>query len=306
MMIMAITAIGTSDLMKGLASLAWPVVALVALVLFRGEVGGLIKRIRKAKVFGQDIELDESLNSLEKQAEEFAQAEVPVVITTRPSEQQDTTITPGYIEAEINEVLQLTSTSSKAALMQLASVIEREARRFLAASGNLGKVRLGSSLQQTAEVLERTTDMPRGSLEAFKSFSKVRNEIIHGHGNVTDDETLRAIDSGIVLLRSLAAVPRELNVVYSPGVKIYSDDKLQHELLGRGVMLETTSPGGAVTTFRIFPSTRTHFYKGMEVTWEWNMGMTWKDAWYKDPDSGKVKLAWNSSAEFIGRDLRDI
>ncbi len=44
---------------------------------------------------------------------------------------------------------------------------------------------------------------------------------VHGH-TASDDDILRAIDSGVTILRALQAIPHEVNIVYHPGVAIYS------------------------------------------------------------------------------------
>jgi hypothetical protein len=59
-------------------------------------------------------------------------------------------------------------------------------------------------------------------------------------------------------------------------------------------------------SFRIYPSTKTHFKKGKQVAWEWDMSKTWGPLWYKDPQTDEMKSAWSSSAEFVGRNLEDI
>jgi hypothetical protein len=71
-------------------------------------------------------------------------------------------------------------------------------------------------------------------------------------------------------------------------------------------MLETESPGGTKKTMRIYPSTQTHFQKGKRVAWEWSFQNKWAQAWYRQPDSGEIEKAWDSSAEFVGRHLEDV
>jgi len=62
------------------------------------------------------------------------------------------------------------------------------------------------------------------------------------------------------------------------------------------------SPGGE-KSLRIFPSTRTHFRKGMREAWEWNTQTIFDQAWYRDRATGDPTIAWLSSAESVGRDL---
>jgi hypothetical protein len=96
-------------------------------------------------------------------------------------------------------------------------------------------------------------------------------------------------------------------VVYDPGVLLYSNADATVTIAdARGVVLETTSAGGAMKSLRIFPSTRTHFERGREVAWEWNNESRWGPTWYRHPDSGEVEKAWDGSLEFIGRHLDEI
>jgi hypothetical protein len=57
-----------SDLLRGVAAVLWPIVILVLLLIFRPEVTGLFSRLRKAKLLGQEVELDESLDKLNRSA----------------------------------------------------------------------------------------------------------------------------------------------------------------------------------------------------------------------------------------------
>jgi hypothetical protein len=70
--------------------------------------------------------------------------------------------------------------------------------------------------------------------------------------------------------------------------------------------LRTTSPGGAHTSFRIFPTTKTDYVTGKTVTWEWSPANVWGETWYRDPNSREIKKAWDSAMEFCGRPLDEI
>ena len=88
------------------------------------------------------------------------------------------------------------------------------------------------------------------------------NKILHG-GAATDSEALSALDSGITVLRALNVLPNEINVVHQTDVELFSERECTIPVPdAKGVILETTSPDGAMKTFRIFPTTRTHFEKG--------------------------------------------
>jgi hypothetical protein len=105
----------------------------------------------------------------------------------------------------------------------------------------------------------------------------------------------------------LNSLPIEVNRVYHPGVDVFSDAACTKPYPGvKGIILETTSPGGVIKTKQIFATTRTHFQKGEQVAWEWNNGRQWLEAWYRDPETQEIKVAWGACAEFIGRHVDDI
>lgn len=144
---------------------------------------------------------------------------------------------------------------------------------------------------------------PRHISSSLRLFWETRNKIIHG-GETDESNILSAIDSGVSILKSLQALPRETNWVHHLGVPIYSDPECTIPIKNaKGVILKSASSSGAKTFYRIFPTTRTHFEKGRKVAWEWSQENTWSDAWYRDPASSEIKLAWNASMEFVGRNL---
>lgn len=291
-----------AELISALASLLWPIFAFVALVTFKKEVGRLIDRLRKGKLLGQEIELGESLNKLEKSATAVAEE----VAALPPATTEESTPKPAETEDLIAGILREAARNPRAALLLLASELEREARQLLASVGHL-KERSIVPLAMAVDVLQKQFGgLPGHIPSSLKLFWEVRNRIVHG-GQAENEEILRAVDSGITILKAIRALPRETNYVYHPGVPIYQDaDCTNPWPIGNGVILETETPGGTQRFFRIFPSTKTHFKKGRKVAWEWNLSTVWKEAWYRDPDSGEIRPAWNSAGEFVGRHLDEV
>jgi hypothetical protein len=208
-------------------------------------------------------------------------------------------------EAPINRVISEISRSPKAALLILGSELERELRQLLWSSGwiqGVGKTTITRSVEHLVEL----GVVPNNLGSSVKAFLDVRNRLLHGYG-VTDDEVLRAVDIGLTIFRAVLAIPREQNHVYHPGVELYKDPECNHVRDNiRGVILETTSPGGSSASHRIYPTTSSLFVKGQRVSWEWNMSIVVGESWYRDPDTGSAKYAWGQSAEFVGRNLNDL
>ncbi len=291
-----------AELIKAIAALLWPAIAIFFLWHFRGEIARILRRlsqIRRGKLLGQEIELGEQLDEL-KASSEAAQAETARAIPpTKDAAQQ---IDPS--EQFEEQLLRDAATSPKVKLMLLETEIEKRLRRLLAATGwsHISVAPIADAIDQ----LRAQGTLPSNVSGSLKLFLEVRNKILHGYG-VNDEDTLRAIDSGFGVLKAIDAVPAEVNIVFDPGVDLYSDPECRNRLPDvKGVILEVTSPNGVSKKFRIFPTTRTHFVKGRRVAWEWSFDRTWGETWYKDPTTGEVKPAWKSAAEFIGRDLAEV
>lgn len=208
--------------------------------------------------------------------------------------------------AEIsNKIIEESLESPSTALAHLGVIIERRVRLLLAKTNWL-KPSPNLSFSAVIEYLEQRKFLPINLLSSLKIFWDIRNKLIHGSISESDREITSAIDIGLTILKMVDGIPHEINVVYRPGVPVYKDERLKNkydDILG--VILDTTSPGGAIKEKRVFPTRKT-YRKGTQLSWEWNFGRVWQAAWYKDPDTGKVKQAWGSSAEFIGRPLEEI
>ncbi|MBD9361827.1 hypothetical protein [Methylomonas fluvii] len=289
-------------LLQALAALLWPVFAFTTLFVFKKQLANLLTRLKKGKLLGQEIELNESLEKLQQAAQD---AQVEVAALPQPSP-------PPKSEAEsiqdqniAQRIIGEAAISPKAALISLAAELERLAREVLATTGHLRGRRFVPIQQAIAEV-HQSYGLAAHVPSSLHHFWDVRNRLIHKNEG-TNEDILRAIDSGISILRALQAMPREVNVVHDPNVPVFSDQALTTPITNvHGVLLETHSAGGVSKTFRIYPSSQSHFAKGKQVSWEWNMSLVVGQAWYRDPTTGESKEAWSSSAEFIGRHLDEL
>lgn len=292
-----------ATLLQAIAALLWPLFAFTSLFVFKKQISELVTRLKRGKLLGQEIELNESLEALNRSAmtveQEVAALPPPITSTTATGDRQP------HKEDTVRLVLTEAAKSPKAALILLASELEKLALQILASTGHLEGRRF-MPITRAIEELHRTLGLPDHVHSSLKLFWSTRNRLVHG-GEGTDEDILRAVDSGLTILKALQALPRETNVVYEPSVPVYVDKELAGEMPGaRGVILETTAPGGVAKSLRVFPTTRTHFQKGKQVAWEWNMQQVFPQAWYLHPVSKKSTEAWSSAAEFIGRHLDDL
>ena len=70
---LAATADDVAQIIEALADLLWPVLAFVAVVLFRKELAELSKRIKRLRAGGVEADLDKALDDLQATAQEAAE-----------------------------------------------------------------------------------------------------------------------------------------------------------------------------------------------------------------------------------------
>jgi hypothetical protein len=292
-----------AELIRSIAFLLWPILASVVLFLLKHQIRDILGRLRRGKVLGQEIELEQSLRELDASAQAAA-SESPLFVQV-PDIGKTGDVQNRESDDLVRRVIEEASKNPKIALILLASELEREVRQLLASMGLLGTAR-SVSLFQYIRTLEERGALPNHLVGSVRNFWHLRSKLVHGH-EASPDDIVRAIDSGLTILRTIRAIPHEVNVVYHPGVEVYGDAEGREVRPGiKAVVLQTTSPGGAKKTLRVHPTTRTHFQKGNRVAWEWNRDLVVGESWYRHPDTSEVAYGWTHSMEFVGRHLEDV
>ena len=274
----------------------WPATIVVGALIFRRDISAAIGRLRRGKISEFEFELDK----LEEKATGAMSTSQEL-----PPDQTLKVFSPTPERIMEREILAQAREAPKPALMLLASDIESELRDLLAGTG-WHQMQRFTSVPAGIERLAAQTAIPEAVQEAMQQFWPVRNRLIHGH-NVTDDDILRAIDAGMLILKSIRAIPREINIVYHPGVEVFSDPngkQLMENVLA--LILETTGTDTGKKILRFYPTTRKDYIKGKRVAWEWSPRNKYGESWFRDPDSGEIKYGWSGSLEFIGRHLDDV
>lgn len=288
-----------ASLIRAVASVLWPIFGLVALLLFRKELSNIVSRFRRGKLFGQEIELEASLEKLN-------QAAISVEREAAAIQSQTDTFSQDDLEESrrlVKTILQQAASSPSAALLHLSNEIERQARRLMADLGLLKNRQHVPLIQAIKELDTYFGSLPKTVAAALKIFWSTRNEIVHG-GTASAEDTLRAIDSGLSILKVLSALHHPGRIVVEPAIAIYRDENCADRIEdAHAVILEVLTHAETKRNRQIFPTTRTHFKKGMRVAWEWSEARVWTDAWYKEPETGRILKAWRGSMEFVGRDL---
>ncbi len=286
-----------AELLRGIGAAAWPLVALIALLVFKADLRALLKRLHRGKLLGQEIELASSLERLEKDTA-AAQAQLPALPAATAGQAAEEPVTAVDAAREA-------ARSPKAALMLVAAALERELRDILAVTG-LHKGKFNLPAKAMLQALSEHGMIPSNLSGMVDAFWAIRNRIVHGVG-ASDSDTLQALDSGFALLGVLRSIPRALYIVKAAGLDVYSDPEGNNVRPGvKAVLLEAIGPGGLQKTTQAFPTTRNHFVVGRRVAWEWNQDNTFGESWYRDPATGALLYGWTGSMEFVGRLLEDV
>jgi len=291
-----------TELIRALATLLWPVLVFVAIVIYRRDIKRILGRLLRLRIAGQEVELDRALDQLQSKASIELSTLEPALV-----KEADTDSPSPEAESDFEtRILEEAARSPRAVLMLLAAELEREAREVLLASGWFSPNKSPMSLRAAVQALDERVGLARGPLSSLSQFLEIRNTIVHGRAAVTDAEILRAIDIGLTIMRAIRAVPHETHFVDAVGIELFEDSQGKIPVhRGVGVLLRSVSPGGTSEMLRIFPTTRTHFPPGMKVAWEWSPEK-WGETWYRDPESGEIKQAWQGSLEFAGRDIDSV
>jgi hypothetical protein len=292
-----------AEFIQAIASLLWPIVTTGVIVYYRKEVKDLLTRIKRGKFLGQEFELEAPLKRLDLRALAAADA-VPHHPITLPGDKKSlaTELTSTGLSDPAEEVLQTAEVIPYSGLTMLSDLIDKELREIIYSQGEVDLPLIFT--QTTAQmVLKKRNLLAPHLLRALRAFYTVRNSIVHARGQVSDTEVLSAVDSGVKILKALQNIPRGINVIHRSGVKLYSDPECKKERQGvSGIILAMGDKSGP-KTYQIYPTTRIDYRVGDPVAWEWSQKNTWGQTWYRDPDTGKIELAWEESMEFVGRPL---
>lgn len=278
---------GIAEFIKAISSLLWPILAFYIIYQFKADIASLFSRMKKGKLFGQEIELTEEIVHLHQTMKNTA------IVTLLYDEKNYLLIKSIIGEAVV---------SPEAALMLLTIEIEKEARLLV---GSIGKLKGENyiSINEAFSRLESHYGLPKYLPSSLKLFLNIRNQIVHGVG-ADKANILSALDSGLTILKVLQSMPREIHTVDTPDVNLYTDPQCKNLLEdAKGLILISKSSNGMQSVKRIFPTTKSYFKKEMIVSWEWSNQKSWSYIWYRDLENDKPKLAWHSSLEFIGQEL---
>ena len=190
----------------------------------------------------------------------------------------------GEVDRLAHETAALAGDQPKAALLNIAAAIERQSREVLSTQQPEAR---DVSLDQQLHLL----DLSPAVRKAADEFQAVRSRIVHGR-TASESEVRRAIEIGVELLRTIAGLPHEVNIVSVPKADCYGDaeGRQRHEF--QAVVLGAFH--GHDLQERAFPHTADQLPAGEPVSWEWKQGRTFSRDLVSRSEVGRdeVRLDW--------------
>ncbi|HEX3034769.1 MAG TPA: hypothetical protein VHT73_06475 [Thermodesulfobacteriota bacterium] len=246
-----------NELIIAIAQPLWPIVTLIIVLVFRRDIAALLRRMRRGKLFGQEMELDPAVTEFRKAVEE-AQEEIPE--SSVAEEQYEKEVQ--QLDRDEREVLEAAKVNPELGIIKLSSILEREIRVLAGSLGQLGQQRRIPATQLFRLLVDKGY-LPVHTTKSLQIFWDLRNQIVHGYAPRDAHNVLKVLDIGLVLLKTIKSIPHEVNIVYLSGVNLYSDPECTNMVEGaKGLILETISPGKAEVFKRIFPTTRPNVARG--------------------------------------------
>ena len=191
------------------------------------------------------------------------------------------------------------------ALVRIWIDIEHELRTHMAVRGWLQYVSRNEASQYLSVLVKQKT-ISQETAESIVAFYTLRNRIIHGklQKAFSERELVALIDTGLRLVEILRSIPRATYTVRAL-VPFFSYAAAREQVEGaRAVVLEVTT-GDGKRRYGAYPTTK-DYEPGQSLSWEWNLGKVWGRSWFRDIESGEIKKAWDSAAEFAGRPLESV
>jgi hypothetical protein len=282
-----------NELIIAISHLLWPIAFLTTVFIFKSEISEILKRIKKGKFFGQELELEREISEF-KNVTEKASESIPIL-----QEEND------YEKDEIEYILSKSAEDPKIGILLLARQIEKEILEISASTGHV-KEFLGKPIKLTFELLAQNNFVSKDILTSVRIFWELRNQIVHGR-DVEDKNLIQVLDIGVTLLKTLKAIPHTKHFVFKKNIELYSDKKLEHirnDVVG--IIIENISPNGLEKHYQIFPTTKRDYEEGLHVAWEWSFDNIWDESWYRNPKTNEIESAFTGSAEFVGRPIKEL
>jgi hypothetical protein len=273
------------EIIKIMPSFIWPITTIIIICIFKNDIENLFSRIKSGTLFGNDFVLEEKVDKLEKSVE-----------------------SENIVVARKDEVLESQAYKNENAigkLVILSGIIEKELKQIMYKSGWFNNVRIGS-IKNTINFLVSNNTLPPNILSSVDLFMDIRNKVVHGTESVNNDQIERILEVGLIIINQIRSIPLSDHIIENPKIEIFYDKECKqknHDAFG--VMIKEVNSITKSTRIDIYPTTNI-YSKGVSVSWEWNLNVVFRCAYFIHPETKEVLKAWDQSALFIGRNIEEI
>lgn len=184
--------------------LSWPVLALVAVLVFRKPIAALLERMKSYEGLGQKFTFGEQLAKVEEEVDSIALTQPEIQPSSEPSaDGQGESESPIEEKRELGSLVLVAQTAPSAAIMQAWLNIEIAVRRLASIEEVRSKLRGPQpsddfrviSLVRLLELFTRKGILPYGALSALNDLRQLRNRVAHGSHEPTVGEAITYVET---------------------------------------------------------------------------------------------------------------
>ena len=264
-----------ANLISAIARLAWPILALTLIIMFRHNVRGLFNRVYRASFLGSEFEFKRE--QLRDNVEKIDELHTTIKSARSPPAATSTTSTNPRIadlnqrriieELDINALRHRIDEDPAYAIVLISGAIESALRRTLAGYDVKPDRRGVRQVARDARQFGYGDDFQ----EAIARFSNIRNMIVHGQDTFEQTDLREVAHLGLRILEYIALREAQPIFVDRVGLPIYEDPACGKLIAGlEGIVLVYRAIPGATGTQVVAATPRRGYYhSGEEVLPAW-------------------------------------
>lgn len=305
------------ELISAYSEFAWPIVTLIFffVILFRfgNELKILFRRIRKAKIAGSEIELEElKQNALELSKIDIVEEAKPKIEdlqATGGSKEENLSTLLSNIQSGlyprpirsnvIDNLNELTESDPLGAIVIAYNELARELETLALTKGLIGTQEISRTrFRPLVDIVSKNYDLPNLFSSACLQFQLQRNQIAH-ETYASDYNQRDAVDiaeAGIELLTFALRIQRPIFFVGETNIPLFTDETLKSrltEFVGLELIIAAT-PGSTGSRIVAPVSPDLEFISGSQVSSVWGHWVNETEAWAQGPEN--AEKVWSSSA----------
>lgn len=190
------------DCIQLIQVIAWPAVAVFAIVMFKNDFKKVLSRLKKAKILGgNEFELDTEVTKLEKNVEQGRQEVSEMEFSMEENKKKSI-----QLDKDVDEILKAATTKPTLGIIELSSILEREVRTLAVNFLGDQHPNLNRPFLTLCKILISGSYFPSHIKESLETFWKIRNEIVHGTILKDDENIIRVLDTGLALLEVIKSI----------------------------------------------------------------------------------------------------